>query len=44
MRLLHKINIGKCNIILNLNFEQENLDEFKYIQNHWNYIKKYKLY
>ena len=44
MRLMHKVNIGKCNIILNLNFEQENLDEYKYIQNQMKLYKKYKLY
>ncbi len=42
MRLIHKVNIGKCNIILNLNFEQENLNEYKFIQNQMKIYKKYK--
>ena len=40
MRLMHKVNIGKCNIILNLNFEQENLEGFKLIQNQMKIYKK----
>ena len=36
MRLMHKVNIGKCNIILNLNYEIENLDGYEIIQNHMN--------
>ena len=44
MRLMHKVNIGKCNIILNLNFEQENLEGFKLIQNQMKIYKKYKMH
>ena len=44
MRLIHKVNIGKFNIILNLNFEQENLNEFKLIQNQMKIYTKYKMY
>ena len=43
MRLMHKVNIGKCNIILNLNYEQENLDGYQIVQHHMNLYKKYKL-
>ena len=42
MRLMHKVNIGKCNILLNLNFEQVNLDAYKYIQKQIKIYKKYK--
>ena len=40
---MHKVNIGKCNIILNLNYEQENLDGYQIIQHHMNLYKKYKV-
>ena len=43
MRLMHKVNIGKCNIILNLNYEKENLDGYQSVQHHMNLYKKYKL-
>ena len=44
MRLMHKVNIGKSNIILNLNFEQENLDGYQIIQNQIKLYKNYKLH
>ena len=42
MRLMHKVNIGKCNIILNLNFEEENIEGYQLIQNQIKIYKKYK--
>ena len=43
MRLIHKVNIGKTNIILKLNFEQENLEGYKIIENQIKIYKKFKL-
>ena len=40
---IHEINRVKCNIILNLNFEQENFELLKLIQNQFNLYKKYKM-
>ena len=42
MRLMHKVNIGKSNIILYLNFEQENLEGYKIIENQIKIYKKLK--
>ena len=42
MRLMHKVNIGKSNIILYLNFEQENFEGYKIIENQIKIYKKLK--
>ena len=42
VRLLHKVNIARCNIFLNLNYEQENIEEYKIIQNQMKIYQKYK--
>ena len=42
MKLIHKVSIAKCNLILNINFDEENLEEYKIIQNQINIYKKYK--
>ena len=44
VRLMHKVNIGKCNLILNLNFEQKNIDGYQLIQNQMKIYEKYKSY
>ena len=42
IKLIHKVVYIKCNLILNTNFEGENLEEYKIIQDKINYYKKFK--
>ena len=43
MKLIHKVSIAKTNLILNINFEEEeNIDEYKIIKNQINVYRKYK--
>ena len=42
MKLIHKVSIAKCNLILNINFDEENSKEYKIIENQIKMYKKYK--
>lgn len=42
--LIYQVNKVKCNIILNLNFEEENINGYQYIQHQMILYKKYKAY
>ena len=42
MKLIHKVSIAKTNLILNINFEEENKVEYKIIKNQINLYRKYK--
>ena len=42
MKLIHKVSIAKCNLILNINFDEENTKEYKIIENQIKIYKKYK--
>ena len=42
MKLVHKVSIVKCNIILNINFEEEDLEKYNIIRSQISLYKKYK--
>ena len=42
MKLMHKVSIAKSNLILNINFDDVNNDEYRCIQNQIKIYKKYK--
>ena len=44
MKLIHKVSIAKCNIILNINFDDVNSKEYEIIKDQIEIYKKYKLY
>ena len=44
MKLIHKVSIAKCNIILNINFDEINSKEYEIIKDQIEIYKKYKLY
>ena len=41
MKLLHKVCLSKCNLILNINFDEVNSEEYAIINNQINLYKKY---
>ena len=43
MKLIHKVSIAKCNLILNINFDEEFPEEYKIIEKEINQYKKYKM-
>ena len=42
MKLVHKVSIAKCNLILNIAYEEENSEKYNGIRNQINLYKKYK--
>ena len=42
MKLIHKVSIAKCNLILNIDFEEENSEKYNNIRKQINLYKKYK--
>jgi hypothetical protein len=44
MKLIHKVSIAKCNIILNINFDDVNSKEYEIIKDQIEIYKKYKIY
>ena len=42
MKLVHQVSIAKCNIILNINFEEEDLEKYNIIRRQISLYKKYK--